>query len=113
VNILDILLLCSLVLVFTSLLIGVVLITWVIVEDMVTGFRRTARKVRRWRRRRARERAVPRVEVLRQGVQIQLRVDPDASVLRREATGLAEPWPQQEADVDAWIRAGSTDTSAH
>jgi hypothetical protein len=81
---------------------------WEVVVKVQTMFRR----LRRWRRRRARRPVFPKAWVLREGIQVKLRVDPDASPLRHEATGLAEQWPQQQADVDAWVSAGPRDVPA-
>jgi hypothetical protein len=69
------------------------------------------RRFRRWRRRRAQRPVFATAVALRQGLAIKLRVDEDAHPLRHPETVLAEPWPQHEADVNAWIRVGSSDVS--
>jgi hypothetical protein len=70
------------------------------------------RRFRRWRRRRAQRPVFPKARVLREGVQVKLRVDADASTLRQEAAGLTEDWPQHETEVDAWVSAGTRNVPA-
>lgn len=67
------------------------------------------RRFRRWRRHRARRPVFAQAWVLREGVQVKLRVDPNAAVARQETARLAEDWPKHETEVDAWVSARARD----